>query len=60
MTKEGLFEKRVAGIEPFSMLDFGENLCGILFYNRMQLSMPDIVTMRIWPEDLRKVSQLKM
>lgn len=35
MTKEGLFEKRIAGIEPFSMLDFGENLCGILFYNRM-------------------------
>ncbi len=33
MTKEGLFEKRVAGVEPFSMLDFGENLCGILFFN---------------------------
>lgn len=31
--KEGLFENRIAGIEPFSMLDFGENLCGILFYN---------------------------
>ena len=31
--KEGLFEKRVAGVEPFSMLDFGSNLCGILFYN---------------------------
>lgn len=33
MTKEGLFRKRVTGIEPFSMLDFGENLCAILFYN---------------------------
>lgn len=31
--KENLFENRIAGIEPFSMLDFGENLCGILFYN---------------------------
>ena len=30
---ENIFEKRVAGIEPFSMLDFGENLCGILFFN---------------------------
>lgn len=30
---ENLFSKRIAGIEPFSMLDFGENLCGILFYN---------------------------
>lgn len=33
--KENLFENRIAGIEPFSMLDFGKNLCGILFYNRM-------------------------
>lgn len=33
MTKEGLFRKRVSGIEPFSMLDFRENLCAILFYN---------------------------
>ena len=31
-TKE-LFEQRVGGIEPFSMLDFGDYLCGILFYN---------------------------
>lgn len=31
--KEELFQKRVAGIEPFSMLDFGTNLCAILFYN---------------------------
>ena len=30
---ENIFEKRVAGIEPFSMLDFGENLCGIIFFN---------------------------
>lgn len=57
---EGLFEKQVAGIEPFSMLDFGENLCGILFYNRMQLSMPDIVTMQNWLRGLRKLFQLKM
>ena len=40
MTKEGLFEKRVAGIEPFSMLDFGENLCGILFFNSCNYSCP--------------------
>lgn len=33
--RDDLFLKRIAGIEPFSMLDFGENLCGILFYNRM-------------------------
>lgn len=37
---EGLFEKRVAGIEPFSMLDFGENLCGILFLNNCSYSCP--------------------
>lgn len=31
--RDDLFLKRVAGIEPFSMLDFGDNICGILFYN---------------------------
>ena len=40
MTKEGLFRKRVTGIEPFSMLDFGENLCGILFYNNCNFQCP--------------------
>lgn len=37
---ENIFEKRVAGIEPFSMLDFGENLCGILFYNGCTFKCP--------------------
>ena len=37
---ENIFEKRVAGIEPFSMLDFGENLCGILFFNNCSYSCP--------------------
>lgn len=35
-----VFEKRIAGIEPFSMLDFGENICGILFYNGCQYHCP--------------------
>lgn len=38
--KEGLFEKRITGIEPFSMLDFGSNLCGILFYNNCTMGCP--------------------
>ena len=37
---ENIFEKRVTGIEPFSMLDFGENLCGILFYNGCTFKCP--------------------
>lgn len=38
--KENLFENHIAGIEPFSMLDFGENLCGILFYNGCSFKCP--------------------
>lgn len=35
-----IFEDRVAGIEPFSMLDFQDKLCGILFYNGCHLHCP--------------------
>lgn len=35
-----VFEKRVGGIEPFSMLDFQNKLCGILFYSGCQLRCP--------------------
>lgn len=40
MTKEGLFEKRIGGIESFSMLDFGNYLCAILFYNGCNYHCP--------------------
>lgn len=40
MNKEGMFRNRVTGIEPFSMLDYGENLCGILFYNNCNFQCP--------------------
>lgn len=38
--KEGLFENRISGIEPFSMLDFGDKLCGIFFYNNCNMRCP--------------------